>query len=134
MINDYSEIPRHITTGQEIREVNPEGSQNALNNLQQIANDRNIVLNAAKTTLIGINPSTEFKLKPYLINPTGGNTISESETLKIVGFNFSQKPTVWAQIDYLVRRARKRIWILQNLKKASVPQRDIVSIYHTIRT
>ena len=132
---DYSTIPRHITTAAEIREVNPRGSQQALEQLQDIATTKNIVLNADKTTLLAINPSDEFVLDPFLSNPVDGSRIKASEELKLVGFNFSNKPNVWKQVRYSANKARKRIFAIRNLRNAGMPANDLVAVYKsTIRS
>ena len=107
----------------------------SLDQLQNIADTKNIVLNASKTTLIPINPSDEFDLKPYLENPVDGSRITESDELTLVGFNFSNKPTVWKQVRHVAGKARRRTWVLGSLKKAGMPACDLVDVYKsTVRS
>ena len=49
--------------------------------------------------------------------------------MKILGFNFSQLPTIEFHLQYMFKKFRKRLWLLRNLKKARADSKDLVDCY-----
>ena len=52
--------------------------------------------------------------------------------MKVLGFNFSSKPTVTAHVELLRRRFRRRFWILLHLKNFGFNQMELSKVYRTI--
>ena len=49
--------------------------------------------------------------------------------MKILGFNFSNTPTVEFHLQYMSKKFRKRLWLLRNLKRARATKEDLVNCY-----
>ena len=47
-----------------------------------------------------------------VMKDSSGNQIESSNELKMLGYMFSDRPTVQRQIDYLVRKANKKFYVL----------------------
>ena len=52
-----------------------------------------------------------------------------SKSLKMLGFTFSNTPTIQAQLNYLTRKANKRMFLLLNYKRSGVPKDKLRDIY-----
>ena len=47
----------------------------------------------------------------------------------MLGYTFSNAPTIQAQLDYLTRRANKRFFLILHYKRAGVPKERLKDIY-----
>ena len=59
-------------------------------------------------------------------NPT---KIHSSNSMKILGFYFSSKPSVELHIATLQKKFRQRLWLLRNLKHAKADKKDLLDSY-----
>ena len=50
--------------------------------------------------------------------------------LKILGFIFGDSPTVRPHIDYILSKAKKRLWMLRHLKKAKMNSSDLMRLFN----
>ena len=44
---------------------------------------------------------------------------------------FSDKPTVRAHVDYMLNKARKKLWILRHVRKAGLSTGDLLNTFNT---
>ena len=58
----------------------------------------------------------------------GRESVQSSEELKLLGFVFSEKPDVSAQISNLIRRATKRMFVLRYYS-SFMPGTDLKTLY-----
>ena len=64
-----------------------------------------------------------------------GSKIEPGTELKMLGFHFSNKPTVRLQVDKLIRKANKRSYLLLKYKENGVPVDKLKLIFtSTIRS
>lgn len=61
-----------------------------------------------------------------------GNEIAESDSLKILGFRFSNKPNMTAQVTSILGVVRLRLWMLTHLFHNGFSQDDLVKVYTTM--
>ena len=59
----------------------------------------------------------------------GGSPVRRVETYKILGVHLSSDLTWNVHIEYMMKKASKRLYALRSLKKAGVQPRDLVGIY-----
>ena len=52
--------------------------------------------------------------------------------MKMLGFIFSDRPNVNDHVDYIVRKATKKLWTLRHLKKAGMSSCDLLKVYITV--
>ena len=86
-----------------------------------------MVINKQKTQVLSISSSQVDNIA-YLTDDNNTRITSETE-LKMLGFYFSEKPTVHLQVEKLLRRANKRIYLLLTYKKNGVPKGKLKTIY-----
>ena len=59
----------------------------------------------------------------------GGSPVRRVETFKILGVHLSSDLTWNVHIEYIMKKASKRLYALRSLKKAGVQPSDLVGIY-----
>ena len=79
--------------------------------------------------MICISPSIH-KCKSYIVT-SEGNRIESSESLKLLGFSFDERPSPCAQVAAMVAKFRTRLWSLRYLKKSGMSPSDICRAYVT---
>ena len=74
-----------------------------------------------------------FKAEAYL-EDSGGERLTASfpDTLKMLGFHFSERPTVAEHVGVMMRRFRSRYWILIHLKNAGFNEEELLKVYRVI--
>ena len=59
----------------------------------------------------------------------GDEDVTSSPTLRVLGFTFSDTPTVNAHAELLVKRLRTRTWALSKLRRAGFNKKELVKFY-----
>ena len=78
-------------------------TQNVFRHIVHRAEAKRMKVNTAKTAMICISDSLNFKTNTY-IEDKDGNRIESGEKLKMLGWHFSSKTTVEAHIEVLKRQ------------------------------
>ena len=87
-------------------------------------------VNERKTQMLCVSPALHSDVKTVI---RAGNTIIDSQkTLKILGFIFGSSPDISEQIDSIVTKFRRRVWVLRHLRKANIPHADLVKLYSSL--
>ena len=102
-------------------------TQTLFNNLREEASKIGMRVNDNKTQLLCISPSTN-NCKSYLVTDDG-TRLESSQTLKLLGFLFSDHPSPGAQVDAVVSKFRTRLWSLRYLKKSGLGEKDLCRAY-----
>ena len=58
--------------------------------------------------------------------------VCSGDSLKVLGFHFSRRPTVHAHVEALRKRFRRQYWILFHLRKAGFSEEELSKVYRTI--
>ena len=85
---------------------------------------------ATPTSLLTV-ASAKHDTKARIMDKSGELIESESE-LKMLGYMFSEQPTVQKQIEYLVRKANKKFYVLIHYKKAGINKDRLKDIYTSL--
>ena len=56
----------------------------------------------------------------------------DQESLKVVGFHFSRKPTVNLHVRETVSKVRRRFWILRHIKHHGLTEEELLAVYCSI--
>jgi hypothetical protein len=84
-------------------------------------------VNEDKTQMLCVNAALNSEVKSYI--KIGGKRILSEDSLKIVGFTLSNKPTVEEHVKTMKRKAASKAWIIRHLKKANIPQKTLIGVY-----
>ena len=101
------------SNGVETHVFKPQKTQENFNKLSNACDDRGLKINDKKTQLISIS-SGKHKTKAW-ISLKDGSTMFSNASFKLLGFMFSNTPTVHAQVDHIINRATSRSFVLRHL-------------------
>ena len=90
-----------------------------------------MVVNTLKTQLLLISNSLSHDPQAY-IEDAQGNELTSGNTMKILGFHFSDRPTVSAHVEAMRQRFRQRYWILIHLRNFGFNRDELVRVYKSI--
>ena len=76
--------------------------------------------------------SSAFYETKVCIKDQDNSVISSGNSLKMLGFNFGNTPSVQPQLDYLIRKASKRYFLLLHYKRSGIPTDKLKDIYCAI--
>ena len=113
-----------------VRKKHAVHSQNLFRHVVRRAEDKGMVVNTAKTQLLLVSDS-QLEDRAIIFD-AGGVELESADTMKILGFYFSSKPTVQAHVDVIRRRFRQRYWILLHLKRFGFDQEELAQVYRTV--
>ena len=102
--------------------------QFAVNDIRSFASDKGMRLNPKKCRELVINFLQYLPASPGMLH-IDGSPVRRVETYKILGVHLSSDLTWNVHIEYIVRKASKRLYALRSLKKAGVQPSDLVGIY-----
>ena len=103
-------------------------SQNAFRSITRNAIRKKMKVNEMKTKLLCIAENLNYTPKVF-IEGNSGEKIECGESVRILGFDFSNKPTVHLHVNGILRRLRRRFWMLRHLKKFGMNEENLVKVY-----
>ena len=106
-------------------------TQNVFRHIVRQAEMKGMKVNSKKTNMICIADSLNFKTKSHIFDREG-EKIESGEHLKVLGWHFSDSPTVEAHIKVLVRRFRERYWTLRHLRHNGFGADDLIKVYKAV--
>ena len=115
-----------------IMEVIPRNSpsimHHVISDVQEFASNNNMQLNPVKCKEMRLSflHYNSYELQPIA---TGGTCIEEVTSFKLLGVYVSNDFSWATHCEYVVKKANKHLYAIRQLKKCSVPQGDLVSIY-----
>ena len=90
-----------------------------------------MVVNEGKTNIMCVSDNINYKAETYIVD-NNGNEITGVDNMRVLGFDFSSKPTVHRHVDGVRKRVRQKYWMLRHLKKFGMSSSDLVSIYSSM--
>ena len=108
-------------------------TQNVFRHVVRRAEERGMKVNTAKTGMLCVSDSLNYKTQAYIEDASGGRGES-GEKLKVLGWHFSSRPTVEAHIQALKKRFRERYWVLRHLKHNGFDTADLLKVYVSMLT
>ena len=71
-------------------------------------------VNTSKTSMICFSDAMSYGAEAFIYD-ADGNRIDSGPTMKILGFHFSDKPTMHAHVQALQKRFKRQYWTLYHL-------------------
>ena len=102
-------------------------TQNAFRRIVKEAISRGMKVNAAKTNLMVVSDGTYEALASIV--DEDGNVLKSSKEMKILGFHFSNKPNMNAQVAAIRKKMTARTWILTHLGHRGFSEEELVKVY-----
>ena len=86
-----------------------------------------MVINAKKTQLLCLHDNRNATVQSYINTEDG--CITSSESMKILGFVFGQRPSVEYHVSNIALKYNKSIWSLVHLKRAGIGVDILNNVY-----
>ena len=87
-------------------------------------------LNHSKTQLLCIHANATSNVQSYV--RSGSDKIVSTDKLNILGFMFGKELSVRAHINYMLDKAKKKLWTLRHLKRADLGKGDLLNIFLSV--
>lgn len=118
------------STNRPLHTIYPEATQNAFTSISNKASAKGFKINEKKTQILSI--SSAFYDTKACIKDQANNLIETGSNLKMLGFFFSNTPSVNSQLEYLMKKAIKRYFFLLHYKRSGIPIDKLRDIYCAI--
>jgi hypothetical protein len=115
--------------GKEVRYKRDIQTENVIRRTVEKAEAQGMQVNVQKTAMISVSDAMSFKPVIFMIDSQGVRLESKEDTIKILGFHFGQKPSVEYQVNEIIRKVRRRYWVLRHLKKYGMTEQELVAVY-----
>ena len=106
-------------------------TQNVFRHIVRCAERKGMKVNASKTNMICISDSLNHTTMAHIYDRDGGK-IESGQSMKVLGWHFSTKPTVEAHLKVVRRRFRERYWTLRHLRHNGFNTEELVKVYKAI--
>ena len=121
-------IPITVKAGQPIKIKQALPIQNAFRSITRKAEEIGMVVNSSKTNLLCVSDALNYRPEVFIMD-SNDNKIECVESMKILGFYFSNKPTVELHVDMVVKKLRQRYWVLRHLGGVGFTKEELVRVY-----
>ena len=129
-INMETAIPSLDGEGARVREKHGVQCQNAFRTIVRRSGERGMKVNSRKTAMVCVSGAQTYRAKSHIMTAEG-EKIESGDSMKVLGFTFSGKPTVHAHVKSLCRGMRKRFWVLYHLRRAGFSNDELAKVYRT---
>ena len=106
-------------------------TQNGFRSISYNAGKLGMVVNSKKTGLLCVSDSLSYKAEAYILDGDG-DRIDSVDSLKVLGFTFSAKPSVGSHVESVVKRMRQQTWALRHLAKTGFNTEELVRVYNSL--
>ena len=127
------QIPGSITTisqHKQLVRIHASQSEELFNTVSIRASGINMKVNNDKTQLLCISSNYTSETSSYI--RAGSQKITSGQGLKILGFKFGSRPTVRDHVDFMLDKARKKLWTVRHLKKNGMESEDLIKIFNSV--
>lgn len=102
----------HISERKEVRETEAAICQELYNTIEENATRINMKVNPTKTKLICISSAVNYDVESYVT--IGGEKLKSSDSLKILGYTFGNRPNAAEHIRTIRRDFALKSWAIRN--------------------
>ena len=111
-----------------IKEKQAKGTQNAFRSTTRNAVRKNMKVNEEKTNIICVSDALNYVPRTYILD-NAEKKIESKEEMRVLGFDFSNKPTVHKHVEGVLGRLRRKYWILYHLQRLGLTRPNLVKVY-----
>ena len=125
---NFGEVVSTEVDGAIIKKRQAHGSQNAYRSITRNAWRIGMVVNERKTNLLCISDAINYRPSAFILD-NAGIEIESGKTMRVLGFDFSDRPTASLHVEGVRRRMRMRYWVLRHLAKLGMNRTELVRVY-----
>ena len=128
---NFGTAPLTAMQGRDVKVKQAIASQNAFRSISSNAVSIGMKVNASKTNVLCISDALNYTPLTYIVDAEG-ERIDGKDSLKVLGFHFSTKPTVHLHVQETIRKIRQRSWFLRNLSRVGFSCPELVRVYQSV--
>ena len=128
---NYGQTDTVVINGKKIKTRLAPRSQNAFRCITRRAWEKGMLVNSLKTQMLVVSDAVNYTPVAY-ITDRDGVRIESTQSMKVLGFNFSNKPTMHAHVNAVLSKIRQKYWSLRHLRKVGFNQIELVEVYKTM--
>jgi hypothetical protein len=121
-----------VANGREKRYKRDVQTENVMRRTILNAEAQGMRVNLNKTAMLTVSDAITFDPVVYVIDGEGTRLESKEDTVRILGFHFGPRPTVEYQVEDIIRKVRRRYWVIRHLKKHGLNEEELVRVYCSI--
>ena len=103
-------------------------TQNAFRIMTGTAGDKGMVVNTQKTNMLCVSDALSYTPSTFF-DGGDGEVICSGNDMKVLGFHFSNKPTVQLHVDETVKKIRRKYYSLRHLGRYGMSCTELVEVY-----
>ena len=127
---NFGQTPVTVSDGKNIKEKRAYGTQNAFVSITGNAKYKGMVVNTEKTNIICVSDSLKYTPRTFIED--GQSRIESTDSLKVLGFDFTSKPNVSKHVEGIAKKLRRQFWVLLHLQKLGFTERELVDVYVSV--
>ena len=116
-----------VEDGSFFKEIIDLRTQNHIEKVKRRAEEKGMAINAQKTGLMLVSAATSFEAR-VRVN-IGGETVTGSDSLKILGVTIDNDMTFKTHVQTIAARTRSKTWALSKLKKKGLSEERLLRAY-----
>lgn len=124
---NFGNVPVQVVAGKQLKIRKAEGTENAFKCIKTEAGTKGMAVNNDKTTMLCVSDSLNYL--PCAFIEDGNSKIESVNSMKLLGFDFSDRPTVAAHVRAVCRRMKRKYWSLRHLKEIGFNDKELVEVY-----
>ena len=111
-----------------VKTVHPVKTQALLEHVTKRANQKGMVVNDKKTTIMCVSAATSYEARARVTDRNGEN-ISSNRSMKVLGCVLDSDCTMKGQAESVRKKLRSRTWGLAALKKNGFTDDELIRVY-----
>ena len=106
-------------------------TQNLIRVIVHNAEEAEMLVNPKKTVMLCISDAASYKAKAFILDHEG-EVVESQDHLKVLGFHFSNRPNMQAQVDSIIGKFTRKLWSLVYLRHRGFNEDELLQVYCTI--
>ena len=129
-IVDVNDAPMHMSTRKTIMNARAIKSERLFARINELADTIGMQVNSQKTQMLCINPRNYMDVNTYI--NYGPETIKSTNTMKILGFTFDERPNASKHVETTIDKFHARLWTLRFLKRSGLDEGRLLDVYNSV--
>ena len=126
-----SESQKQNTVHKRRLDVLAQKSENIFRQVVEIADNINMKVNSRKTQMLCVNACKNNTVTSHIYTDAG-ERINSSDSLRVLGFDFSAEPNAIKHVSGVIDRLYGKLWTLRFLKRSGMSESNLLSIYKDV--
>ena len=124
---DASTAIKHYSMNRATESIYPEQTESLLDRINERSKEIGMIVNCKKTQMLCVSLDNGCDTNAEIV--IGDETITSTDTMKLLGFVFNSKGNMDDQVALIRRKFRGRFWSLVHLRKSGFKREKLFKMY-----